>query len=165
MIAAMIGMGANLGDPIQQIVDARDSLLALESSVSGRCSSLYLSSPVGYSDQPNFVNCVFELQTNAPAQTLLQALQTIETALGRRRMLSNQNAPRVIDLDLLLYGDQSIDTEQLIVPHPRLHERLFVLAPLCELQPELWLDGRGRVAHVINQISSSTDQVLNRLCL
>lgn len=157
----MIGLGSNLGDPIQQIIDARSALLALECVSSGRCSSLYLSSPVGYSEQANFINCVVEVQADAPAHRLLEEMQEIETAMGRRRVSGNQNAPRLIDLDLLLYDDQAINTEQLIVPHPRMHERLFVLVPLHELRPEISLNGRGSLTDVITALRSSSDQVLH----
>lgn len=130
---AYLGLGANLGDPIQQLVDARLALETLPSSVGLRCSSFYASSPVGYDDQPDFINCVIELHTNAEPLDLLDAMQNIENNLGRERFCGNQNAPRLIDIDLLLFGDRKIDDSRLIVPHPRMDERLFVLKPLLEL--------------------------------
>jgi 2-amino-4-hydroxy-6-hydroxymethyldihydropteridine diphosphokinase len=130
---AYLGLGANLGDPIQQMVDARASLARLPSTLDLRCSSFYASSPVGYAAQPDFVNCVVELETNSEAIELLDDIQAIENALGRQRVMANQNAPRLIDIDLLLFGRQSIADERLQVPHPRMKSRLFVLEPLLEL--------------------------------
>jgi 2-amino-4-hydroxy-6-hydroxymethyldihydropteridine diphosphokinase len=130
---AYLGLGANLGDPIQQMVDAREALLGLESTLRLRCSNFYLSSPVGYEAQADFINCVVELETNIGALELLDDMQSIENAIGRHRVADNQNAPRVIDIDLLLFGDQAINEERLQVPHPRMKNRLFVLKPLLEL--------------------------------
>jgi len=130
---AYLGLGANIGDPIQQMVDAREALRCLATTQSLRCSSFYRSSPVGYDDQPDFINCVIELQTYCSPIELLDHSQSIEHSLGRRRDAGNQNAPRVIDIDLLIYGDLSIDTKHLTLPHPRMTQRLFVLEPLLEL--------------------------------
>lgn len=134
---AYIGVGANLGNPIQQIVDARVALRCLPETQSLRTSSLYSSKPVGYADQEDFINAVFEITTSMQAHDLFASMQKIEIALGRERDPNNQNAPRRIDLDLLLFEDQAINDEQLIVPHPRMSERLFVLRPLADLAPEL----------------------------
>ena len=134
---AYVGVGANLGDPVQQIVDARAALRQLPETQALRSSSLYSSTPVGYADQNDFINAVFEVITVVPAHSFLTKVLEIETDLGRQRDPNNQNAPRVIDLDLLLFADQVIKEPQLIVPHPRMHERLFVLKPLAELAPKL----------------------------
>lgn len=131
---AYLGLGANLGDPLQQLIDARSALYALITSKGGRCSKFYLSTPVGYDAQPDFINCVVELKTIASALELLDAAQAIEAGLGRQRVSSNQNAPRTIDIDILLFGDEKIDTPRLSVPHPRMNERLFVLQPLAEFE-------------------------------
>lgn len=155
---AFIGLGANLGDPIQQIVDARCMLVNLSSSMGFACSSLYVSSPVGYSEQPNFINAVMRLETLASAHELLAAMQNIERSLGRVRHSHNQNAPRTIDLDLLVFGQQHIEDDQLIVPHPRIGERLFVLQPLFELLPSARLAELG-----IKQQKDFPEQVLHRL--
>ena len=130
---AYLGLGANLGDPIQQLLDARQALMVLTASGPLRCSSFYASSPVGYDAQPDFINCVVELETNKSALELLDDMQAIENSLGRQRIISNQNAPRSIDIDLLLYGEQTITHKRLQVPHPRMKDRLFVLQPLLEL--------------------------------
>ena len=130
---AYLGLGANLGDPIQQMLDAMVALRNLSSTKSLRSSSFYLSSPVGYSDQADFINCVIEITTRCSALELLDASQLIEKKLGRERVIGNQNAPRLIDIDLLLYGDHQIVSERLVVPHPRIESRLFVIKPLLEL--------------------------------
>lgn len=132
-VTALIGMGANLDDPVQQIVDARQRLLNWPRTQHARCSSMYLSTPVGYAEQADFINCVLALQTSASAFALLDLMQSIELVLGRVRDKDNQNAPRRIDLDLLYFGDQLIRDARLEVPHPRIAERLFVLKPLAEL--------------------------------
>ena len=131
---AYLGLGANLGDPLQQLTDARSALFALETSQAGRCSKFYLSAPVGFDLQADFVNCVLELKTSATAFELLQEAQAIEARMGRKRVIGNQNAARTIDIDILLFGNEKIDTPQLCVPHPRMNERLFVLKPLSEFE-------------------------------
>ena len=133
LTVAYLGLGANLGDPIQQLLDARDALRCHGSTESLRCSSFYVSSPVGDKQQADFINCVVEVQTRCNALELLDCLQSIENALGRQRVVGNQNAPRRIDLDMLLFGDQNIDSQRLTVPHPRMRDRLFVIEPLLEL--------------------------------
>jgi len=130
---AYLGLGANLGDPIQQLIDAREAIRRVPEIEALRCSSFYSSSPVGYDAQPDFINCVIELRTRAAPCELLDHMQLIESKLGRERVIDNQNAPRLIDIDLLLYGDEQIDCERLIVPHPRMKTRLFVIEPLLEL--------------------------------
>ena len=130
---AYLGLGANLGDPIEQIISAYNELAEIQGIRCRRHSKFYMSSPVGYDDQPNFINCVLEVETQLSAIDLLDAAQEIELRLGRLRVAGNQNAPRVIDIDLLLYDDQQINTNRLTIPHPRMTERLFVLCPLLEL--------------------------------
>ena len=130
---AYLGLGGNLGDPIEQMLSAQSALLALPGVVAGRRSSFYSSSPVGYADQPDFINCVVECEVTLTAIELLEHMQAIEITLGRQRVADNQNAPRLIDIDLLLFGDQIIESDRLVVPHPRMTKRLFVLTPLMEL--------------------------------
>lgn len=155
---AYLGLGANLGDPIQQMLDAISALRRLPSSESLRCSSFYGSSPVGYDDQADFINCVVELETHLSAIELLDDIQVIENTLGRVRVVGNQNAPRLIDIDLLLYGDHTIDSERLTVPHPRMENRLFVIEPLLELV---------ELAHYRSALESNDfdDQVVRRLTI
>ena len=136
-VIAYVGLGANLGDPVEQIVNARKRISEFEGTNYTRSSSLYHSSPVGYSDQPMFTNCVVELSFNLDCRDLFMQMQNLETCLGRKRDPDNQNGPRFIDIDLLLFGDSVVEDEDLVVPHPRMHERLFVLLPLQELNAKL----------------------------
>ena len=141
MDGVYVGLGANLGDRAETLGQAIAQLVALpDTRVIGR-SALYETAAVGFTDQPDFLNCVVELSTELAPRALLGELQAIEQLLGRVR--SFRNAPRTCDLDLLLYGDRVIDEAGLKVPHPRLGERRFVLEPLAELAPGLRLpDGR-----------------------
>lgn len=132
-VAAFIGLGANLGDPQQALRDALAALARAPGTRLVRSSRLYRSAPVG-ADGPDYVNAVAEIETRLDAPALLAQLQAIEQAAGRERPY--RNAPRTLDLDLLLYGDARIDSAALTVPHPRLRERAFVLLPLQELAPQ-----------------------------
>lgn len=136
-VTAYIALGSNLQQPAEQVRAALAALAALPECSGLRASSLYVTAPVGYADQPDFINAVARLDTTLSALALLAQLQALEAQFGRER--SFRNAPRVLDLDLLLYGDQRIDSLELSVPHPRMHERAFVLAPLAELAPALML--------------------------
>ena len=130
-----IGLGSNLGEREAQIRVALDDLARLPASRLVRASSLYDSEPVGDVEQPNFLNAMAELETELPARQLLWNLLLIERRLGRTR--NRRWGPRTIDLDLLLYGDLVIDEPDLLVPHPELVRRSFVLVPLVELDPLL----------------------------
>jgi len=138
---AFIGLGSNLGDREAFLARARRALSHY--GTVERCSSLYETEPVDVCDQPRFLNQVVALRTRLDPLALLRACQMIERALGRERLIPK--GPRTIDLDLLLYDDRvlAIETDdvQLLLPHPRLHERRFVLVPLCEISP----DGRHPV--------------------
>ncbi|KEA64901.1 2-amino-4-hydroxy-6- hydroxymethyldihydropteridine pyrophosphokinase [Marinobacterium lacunae] len=136
-IRCFIGLGSNLDDPRSQVQSAFDELDALEGCTPGRRSSLYRSDPVGPQDQPDFINAVVELFTELPAETLLDRLQSIEQA--HRRIRERHWGPRTLDLDLLLYGNQVIETSRLTVPHAFMHERGFVLWPLAEIASDLIL--------------------------
>ncbi|OGA19338.1 MAG: 2-amino-4-hydroxy-6-hydroxymethyldihydropteridine diphosphokinase [Betaproteobacteria bacterium RIFCSPLOWO2_02_FULL_66_14] len=143
MTIAFVGIGANLASPQAQVLAAFDELASLpRTHLTGR-SSLYRSAPVGHLGQPDFVNAVARLDTGLAPQALLQALQAIEKAHGRVR--SFRDAPRTLDLDFLLYGDERIAAPELTVPHPRMHERAFVLMPLLEIDPGAHIPGRGAV--------------------
>jgi len=137
---AWLGLGANLDDPVQQIIDARVSLVRLPFVSAWQCSTLYVSSPVGYLNQEDFINCVLALDVSVDAQTLFAHMQLIETQLGRVRLSGNQNAPRKIDIDLLIFGEVSLNEPNLTVPHPRLNQRLFVVEPLRELGVRIEID-------------------------
>jgi len=132
---AYVGIGSNLDDPRAQVLQAFDELDGLPHTRVVRKSSLYRSAPIGYAEQPAFVNAVAQLETGLPAERLLAELQAIEARHGRRR--SFPNAPRTLDLDLLLFGNLELDSSSLKIPHPRMHERAFVLEPLLEISPEL----------------------------
>ncbi|MCO5101204.1 MAG: 2-amino-4-hydroxy-6-hydroxymethyldihydropteridine diphosphokinase [Burkholderiaceae bacterium] len=148
---AWIGLGANLGDAAGTFVRALARLDALPDVRILRCSSLYRSAPVD-ADGPEYRNAAAQLETSRTPRALLDALLDVERALGRERPY--RNAPRRIDLDLLLGTDDSgvplrIDTPALQLPHPRLHERAFALAPLAELEPSLEVPGHGNVAELL----------------
>lgn len=158
MAAAYIGLGANLGEPAEQVRSALAALGALAGLRLVAASSLYRSAPVGYAAQPDFVNAVAEIITLLDPAPLLAELLAIERRLGRARTFPN--APRTLDLDLLLYADRIIEEPGLVVPHPRMHERAFVLAPLLEIAPDLVIPGRGTVAALL---AMCKDQSVERL--
>ncbi|ART47547.1 2-amino-4-hydroxy-6-hydroxymethyldihydropteridine diphosphokinase [Acidovorax carolinensis] len=133
-VSAWIGLGANLGDRLSTLRTALSAIGALPGTRVQRVSSLYGSAPVD-AGGPDYLNAVVQLCTTLAPHALLAQLQAIEQAGGRERPY--RNAPRTLDLDILVYGDQVIDTPTLTVPHPRLHERAFVLYPLAELAPAL----------------------------
>jgi 2-amino-4-hydroxy-6-hydroxymethyldihydropteridine diphosphokinase len=138
---AYVGLGANLGDREQTIRRAVDLLAATPGIQVVRVSTLRETDPVGYLDQPRFLNGAVALETTLEPRELLEQLLAVERALGRTREGPPQG-PRTIDLDLLLYGIEELDEPGLRVPHPRLHERAFVLEPLAELAPALTIPGR-----------------------
>ncbi len=142
-----IALGANLGDPVATVQAAIHALRELPDTEFVAASSLYRTAPVGLRHQPDFINAVVELVAVSPAPTLMDSLFGIEARFGRQR--SVKNAPRTLDLDLLLYGDELSDDPQLTLPHPRLHERAFVLAPLAEIAPQLSIPGRGSVGDLL----------------
>jgi 2-amino-4-hydroxy-6-hydroxymethyldihydropteridine diphosphokinase len=155
---AWIGIGANLGDARANVLDAIERLARLPGARLVQASSLYRTAPIDSSGD-DYVNAVAALDTTLDAHALLQALLAIEQAHGRERPY--RNAPRTLDLDLLLYGDEIIiDPPTLIVPHPRMHERAFVLAPLAEVAPDLVIPGRGPVRPLLAAIK---DQGITKL--
>jgi 2-amino-4-hydroxy-6-hydroxymethyldihydropteridine diphosphokinase len=131
-VNAYIGLGSNLGDPAAEVESGLRALAALGAV---RASSLYWTEPLGPVDQPWFVNAVAQLRTELSALELLKAMQALERRSGRER--GERWGPRVLDLDLLLYGNATIRTAELVVPHPELAHRRFVLVPLAELAPDL----------------------------
>ena len=145
MTRSFVGLGANLEDPRGQIERALELLAAEDGVDLIAVSALRETDPVGYDDQPRFLNGAAELQTSLSARELLERLLAIEQRLGRVRGEGPRFGPRTIDLDLLLYGDASIDEKGLQIPHPRLHERRFALEPLADLDPSLEIPGRGPV--------------------
>ena len=147
MTLAYVGLGANLGDREATIRRAAELIGA------SRLSTVIETEPWGYADQPRFLNAVAELETALAPRQLLDHLLDVERRLGRERV-GPQWGPRTIDLDLLLYGDEAIDEPGLVVPHPRLLERLFVLQPLAELVPEQRIPGRGTVREALAGLQS-----------
>jgi 2-amino-4-hydroxy-6-hydroxymethyldihydropteridine diphosphokinase len=145
---AYIGLGSNLGDREQYLRKAIE-LLGAEPEIDVLAvSSVRETEPVDFVDQPRFLNAAAKAETSLSAQALLQRLLAIEQALGRSRA-GRRFGPRIIDLDLLLYGDQIVDAPGLTVPHPRLAERRFALEPLHELDPDLVVPGRGPVLDLL----------------
>ena len=157
-VVATVGLGANLNDPAAQVEYALAELDRLPGTrLLGR-SSLYASSPVGYVDQPDFINAVAQVETTLAPRALLAALLDIEQRHGRER--SFRNAPRTLDLDLLLYGDARFHEEGLTLPHPRMHERAFVLLPLLEIAGDAVIPGRGPAADWLAPCSGQNVAVL-----
>jgi 2-amino-4-hydroxy-6-hydroxymethyldihydropteridine diphosphokinase len=156
-VTAFVGIGANLGDARANVLDAVERLRMLPDVSLEAVSSLYRTAPIDSSGD-DYINAVARLSTVLPAQALLEALFAIEQAHGRERPYFN--APRTLDLDLLLYGDEQISTATLTVPHPRMHQRAFVLMPLLELAPDVSLPGLGRAADFAASVS---DQGIIRL--
>ena len=152
-VAAYIGVGANIGNPAEQVRSALEELASLPATRLERVSSLYLTPPVGFVDQPDFVNAVAKVETALQARELLDALLGIERRHGRVREFPN--GPRTLDLDVLLYGDMELNEPGLIVPHPRMHERAFVMVPLAEIAPELLVPGCGRVRELVQTVDAN----------
>ena len=148
---AYVGIGANLGDAQANVLDALRRLALLDGTMVVETSGLYRTAPVD-SSGPDYINAVACIDTAFDPFELLAALQDIEQAHGRERPY--RNAPRTLDLDLLLYGDQIISSESLVVPHPRMHERGFVLAPLAEVAPDLVIPGVGPVHDYLPLVAS-----------
>jgi 2-amino-4-hydroxy-6-hydroxymethyldihydropteridine diphosphokinase len=151
---AFVGLGSNLGDREATILRALARLKEESEIRVVRVSTLRETDPVGYVDQPQFLNGVVELETELPARDLLTRLLAIERELGRTREDGPPLGPRTIDLDLLLYGEDTIAEAGLQVPHPRLHERRFVLEPLAEVAPDIVIPGQGPVETLVAELES-----------
>jgi 2-amino-4-hydroxy-6-hydroxymethyldihydropteridine diphosphokinase len=133
-IVSFVGVGSNLGNPIGNCLRAVELISFLGEVEVIQRSSLYRTEPVGFSEQDPFINCVIEARTTFSAHLFLKSLQQIENDMGRIR--AEKWGPRTIDLDILFYGDLTIGDETLLIPHPELHKRRFVLVPLCEIAPD-----------------------------
>ncbi len=155
-----VGLGANLADPEQQVGQAIAELADIEHTQVVSVSSLYRSAPVGYTGQPHFINAAVELRTALSPRELLETLHAIESRHGRTR--SFRNAPRTLDLDLLLYASTTIDEPGLTLPHPRMHERAFVLLPIAEIAPHTLVPGHGSVAQLLTQVDQQGVERLAR---
>ena len=142
---AYIGLGSNLDNPVAHLRRALAELAELPDTRMHKRSRLYQSKPLGPQDQPDYLNAVAALQTQLEARELMQHLREIEQHHGRQRNPDNRWGPRILDLDLLLYGELTLQTPELTLPHPELHKRSFVLYPLAELAPDLIIPGHGPV--------------------
>ena len=150
MARAYVGLGANLGDARATLATAFDALAALPRTTLAARSSIWRSAPID-SSGPDYLNAAAALDTALEPRALLDALLAIEAVQGRQRPY--YNAPRTLDLDLLLYGEQVLDSPRLTLPHPRLHRRAFVLAPLLELWPDGVVPGHGRLDALLAAIA------------
>ncbi len=146
-VTAYVGLGANLGDPRHQLRAALEGLQALAAAGTLRRSRLYRTAPVGPTGQPDYLNAVAALETELEPLPLLRELLELERAAGRERRV--RWGPRTLDLDLLLYDDRCIESPELTLPHPRIPERAFVLLPLADLDPTLFIPGRGQVGALL----------------
>jgi len=155
MVRAFVGLGSNLGDREGTLRAAVGRLRALPRTHVVAVSTLRDTEPVGELEQPRFLNGAVELETELPARELLDALLELERRFGRDRSAAPPHGPRTLDLDLLLYGDDRIAEPGLTVPHPRLHERRFVLEPLAELDPSLEVPGKDPVQTLLARLHSS----------
>jgi 2-amino-4-hydroxy-6-hydroxymethyldihydropteridine diphosphokinase len=155
MSVAYVGLGANLGDRATTIAEAVRLLGLLPGTSVVAVSSLRETDPVGFVEQPRFLNGAVALVTELSPRGLLVGLLDVERALGRVRT-GPRFGPRSIDLDLLVYGSEIVDEPGLDVPHPRLHERRFALEPLAELDPELVVPGRGKVSEILESLDLTT---------
>jgi len=156
-VRAYVGLGANLGNARVTLETALCEIAQLQRTRLVARSSLYRTAPVDASG-PEFVNAVVELDTTLAPGELLGALHAIECAHGRERPF--RNAPRTLDLDVLLYGDRIITAGALLIPHPRLHERAFVLVPLAQIAPDVTIPGRGRVAELLPAVAHQRIEML-----
>lgn len=157
VLLAYVGLGANLGSPVDALRQAVVAICALPETSLEAVSSPYRTAPLEASG-PDFINAVAALRTRLAPEVLLQHLLAIEQVHGRERPY--RNAPRTLDLDLLLYGDSLVNTPSLILPHPRLHQRQFVLVPLLELDPQLQIAGLGTLRDLSRALN---DQAIERL--
>ena len=147
-----MGLGSNLGDREATLRAAVAELAATPGVEVMAVSTFVDTEPVGYLDQPRFLNGVVVVETDLPARRLLDLLLAVEAHFGRDRAAVPAQGPRTLDLDLLLYGDARIDEDGLRVPHPRLHEREFVLGPLLEVAPGLEVPGKGTVEAILARL-------------
>lgn len=164
MKQAFVALGSNLADPIAQVQSAMLALAQIPHTRVIKKSSLYQTAPIGYADAdlalvPDFINAVAELATDLSPLALLHALFAIENSAGRVRPYPN--APRVLDCDLLLFADVTLNSAHLTLPHPRMHSRGFVLLPLFEIAPQLSIENHGKIEQLINAQLSTGIKKLN----
>jgi 2-amino-4-hydroxy-6-hydroxymethyldihydropteridine diphosphokinase len=155
---AFVGLGSNLADPVFQVSHALDALDKLPQTSVVRRSALYSSAPVGYLEQPDFINAVAQVETELAPRALLDALLALEHECGRTREF--RNSPRTLDLDVLLYDDLVHHEHGLTIPHPQMHLRAFVLQPLLEIAPDCVIPGIGKASDMARQCA---DQKLEKI--
>jgi 2-amino-4-hydroxy-6-hydroxymethyldihydropteridine diphosphokinase len=151
---AWLGLGSNLQQPVAQLQEALKRLNTLGSVEVLRTSSFYRTAPWGDEFQDDFINAVVQIETSLDAVSLLGEVQLLEDAMGRRRS-GRRWGPRIIDIDLLLYSDQQYQSDKLVVPHPHMHKRAFVLVPLAELDATLEIPGLGAIEEYLEQLDCS----------
>ncbi|MDH3903906.1 MAG: 2-amino-4-hydroxy-6-hydroxymethyldihydropteridine diphosphokinase [Xanthomonadales bacterium] len=157
---AWLGLGSNLRNPVAQLKDALGRLGSAEGIKALRTSCLYRTPPWGDEQQDDFINAVVQIETSLIPVALLGVLQSVENAMGRQRS-GRRWGPRLIDIDLLLYGDQQFQSDELEIPHPRMHERAFVLMPLCELDASVEIPGHGTAGGLLERLDCSGIFCLN----
>ena len=158
---ACVALGANIGEPLRQIEAGFSALAALPGTRLLARSSLYRSAPVGYADQPDFINAVAMIETALAPHALLDALLEIERAHGRVREFPN--APRTLDLDIVLYGNVVLQEPGLTIPHARMLERAFVMLPLAEIAPDAVVPGQGRVGDLVSRVDAGSVAQLQKI--
>jgi 2-amino-4-hydroxy-6-hydroxymethyldihydropteridine diphosphokinase len=151
---AYLGLGSNLQQPVQQIQQALREIDELPEVSLVRVSSMYESAPIGNPNQPAFVNAVAQIETTQSPQLLMQMLLQLEA--NHHRVRAEKNGPRTLDLDILLFNDWHIHEDHLTLPHPRLHERAFVLLPLLEIAPEIYVPGLARLADYLPTVANQS---------
>ena len=159
MTVAYVALGANLGDPLKALPEVIDVIEAVDGiTVTGR-SRFYSTAPIDASG-PDYTNAVIRIETTIESEALLQTLLAIEKDFGRQRPVGIHNAPRTMDLDLLLYGDVVMASQTLILPHPRMHERAFVLVPMADIDETVEIAQKGRVKELLPTVA---DQMIRPL--
>jgi 2-amino-4-hydroxy-6-hydroxymethyldihydropteridine diphosphokinase len=153
-VTVYVALGSNLEEPVRQLRNGLEALGKLPDTRIVRVSSFYRSAPVGYADQPDFVNAVAVIETGLAPRALLDALLDVERRHGRVREFPN--APRTLDLDIVAYGDRIVDEPGLAIPHPRMHERAFVMVPLAEIAPDATIPGRGTVSMLAARVDGGS---------
>ena len=148
---AFIGIGSNLGEPLEFVKQAISSLRQLRLSTLSGLSSIYRSEPLGDLPQDDYVNAVVRIETELEPADLLLELQAIEQAFYRKRDPDNPWGPRTMDLDIILYGNHRLDDSHLTIPHPRFNERLFVLQPMAEIAGDFYIAGYGSLSYLLQQ--------------
>ena len=151
MTLAAVALGSNMEDPEKQVARGFDEIAALPETMLLARSRLYRTAPVGYVDQPDFINACALVDTRLAPRALLDELLALEKRHGRVREIPN--GPRTLDLDIVLYGDQVIDEPGLKVPHPRAHERAFVLTPLVDVWPQAQIPGKGAARELLRKVT------------